>query len=520
MDYKLRDLRFKRFAQSKPTAIALIDANACPWSRGELQSLANQVSHALVAAGLRQGDAVAVVAPNCAEFIAIYFATMQLGLHFVPLNWHLSPAEAAYILADSQAKAVFAHSRYCKFILSALQLEALTSRSLIAIGRPHDSFVTLEQFIDGQSTADIDNPIHGRPMLYTSATTGKPKAVAAPLADAETVIDIGLAYQLRRGVTPENDNVHLCASMLYHVAPLTGVLGSLNMGHKVVLVDRWEPLRFLELIEAHKVTSSFVVPSMFVQLLKLAPEVRAQFDVSSLRSVTHSAAPCPVEIKRQMIAWWGPIIWEMYGATEGGGTSVSSEEWLKYPGTVGRAIAGAQICIFDDQGKELPPGNVGTIYMARATGDTLEYKNDPEKTKAAHLGKYFTVGDLGYLNDDGYLFISDRKIDMIICGGANIYPIEIESQLILHPQVVDCAVFGIPSDAFGEVVHAVVQLSKQSDATAELKHDLLKFLSKHLAAYKLPQSLEFATALPRDPSGKLRKRLLRDSFWKNSGRAI
>jgi long-chain acyl-CoA synthetase len=520
MDYKLRDLRFRHFARSNPNEIALIDTDGHRWSRGELQALANQLSHALLASDLKQGDAVAVIAPNCAEFIAIYFATMQIGLYFVPINWHLSPGEIAYILADSQAKAIFAHARYGKLVLNALRLETLTPEALISVGRQHDSFVALDRFIDTHSTSAIDSPIHGRPLLYTSATTGKPKAVAVPMADAEAVIDVGLAYQLRRGIMPENGNVHLCASMLYHTSPLVGVLGSLNMGHNVVLIDHWEPLGFLELIETHKVTSSFVVPSMFVQLLKLAPETRARFDVSSLRSVTHSAAPCPVEIKRQMIEWWGPIIWEMYGATEGGGTSVSSQEWLKYPGTVGRAIAGAQISIFDNCGNELPPGKVGTIYMTRATGDTLEYKNDPEKTRTAHIGKYFTVGDLGYLNEEGYLFISDRKIDMIICGGANIYPMEIESQLILHPEVADCAVFGIPSDIFGEAVHAVVQLTNETAATAELKHELLQFLSKHLAAYKLPQSLEFATELPRDPSGKLRKCLLRNRFWKDSGRAI
>jgi long-chain acyl-CoA synthetase len=514
MDYKLRDLRFKRFAQSSPTDIALIDANGHNWSRGELQALVNRIARALRDADIKPGDVVAVIAPNSAEFIAIYLAAMEVGAFFVPLNWHLSAVETGYVIQDSQAKAVFVHARYCKFLLSALQSSSFSALPmLVSIGREHESFVEIKEFIKQQPETEVQNPIHGRMMLYTSATTGKPKAVSTPIADAEMVVDIGLAYQLRRGTKPEDGNVHLCASMLYHIGPLISVVGALHLGHKVVLVDQWEPQRLLELIEANKVTSTFMVPSMFVQLLKLPDAVRSKFDLSSLRSITHSAAPCPPEVKRSMIEWWGPIIWEMYGATEGGGTSVNSHEWLQYPGTVGRAIQGAQIKIFDDNGNELPPGEIGTVYMTRFTGDSFQYKGDPEKTRAAHLGNYFTAGDVGYLNSDGYLFICDRKIDLIISGGSNIYPAEIESLLVLHPKVSDCAVFGIPDAAFGEAVHAVVKPVHSADSTRELKQELLRFLSERVSAYKLPRTLEFATDLPRDPAGKLRKRLLRDQYW-------
>jgi long-chain acyl-CoA synthetase len=516
----LRNLRFARFARSNPNAIAIVDPVGKHWSRAELHQLSNRIARSLRRNGLQPGDAIALVAPNSAEYMAIYLAAMQIGLHFVPVNWHLSPSEVGYILNDAQPKAIFSHNRYCKFVGDAMLNYGAPTSLRISIGSSPLDFVALDELIANESSDDLTDTTHGRILLYTSATTGKPKAVSLPLSNADRAIDGFLAFQIRKGIVPEKGNVQLCASMLYHSGPLNAVAAALHLGHIVVLVDRWEAERMLQLIQEYRVTSAFMVPSMFIQFLKLPAATRAQYDVSTLRTVTHSAAPCPVETKRQMIKWWGPIIWELYGATEGSGTSVSAEEWLKYPGTVGRPILGSKIRIVDDSGNDLPPGQVGTIYLTRFTGDRFEYKGDPEKTRAAYRGEFFTAGDVGYLNEEGYLFVSDRKIDMIIIGGSKVYSAEIESVLVLHPKVADCAVFGVPDSINGEAIQAIVQPANGVVGDIALKQELLIYLGKQISAAKLPRYIEFADHLPRDPAGKLRKRLLRDAYWPQTDRRI
>jgi len=321
------------------------------------------------------------------------------------------------------------------------------------------------------------------------------------------------------GLQPFDDNVHICGSPLYHTAVLVFAGGAIHAGHTVVLMDKWAPDDMLRLIDTHRVTNTHMVPTQFVRLLSLPEDVRAKYDVSSLRHMVHAAAPCPPDVKHQMIEWWGPVIDEYYAASEGGGTIVFAEEWLERPGTVGKAWAISEIVILDDDGNELPAGEIGTVYIHMVTGN-FEYFKDKDKTDRSRQGKFFTVGDVGYLDPEGWLFLSDRKTDMIISGGANIYPAEIESVLIMHPKVADVAVFGIPHDDWGEEVKAVVEPIEFGEAGPELEAEILAWSADKLAKYKTPRSIDFVEELPRDPNGKLYKRKLRDPYWEGRERAI
>jgi long-chain acyl-CoA synthetase len=327
------------------------------------------------------------------------------------------------------------------------------------------------------------------------------------------------------GIEPENGNVHICGSPLYHTAVLVWSSSSLHLGHPVVLMDKWGAEEMLQLIDEYQCTTSHMVPTQFHRMLSLPADVRAKYSCASTRTMVHAAAPCPPDVKRRMIEWWGPSIYEYYAATEGGGTIVTPEEWLRYPGTVGRPWTGAEIRIVDDAGQELPQGEQGTIYML--LGDTLnfEYKGDAAKTKKNRLetddGKtFFTVGDIGYLNEDGYLFLCDRKIDMIISGGANIYPAEIENVLLSHPKVGDAAVFGIPNEDWGEEIKAVIEPIDGANGDEALTREILAFCKDKLAKFKTPKSIDYTNEMPRDPNGKLYKRKLRDPYWEGKERAI
>jgi long-chain acyl-CoA synthetase len=510
---------FDHYARLEPDAPALVDPQDRFWSRGELYSQVNRLSRALRAAGLERGDVIALLSPNCAEFLIAALAATRTGLYFLPINWHLAEPEIAHVLDDSRAAALLFHQRCSRGALAALRACTRPPRLRISIGGVPD-IVSLQDFLSSHSGAPPEDTQPGRVLIYTSATTGRPKAIHLPLPRDYEALERAIRFRVSVGIPLGEGQVNLCSSMLYHAAPLEGAMVAMHMGHKVVLVDRWDPEELLRLIERHKVTHGFMVPSMFVRMLKLPPDVRSRYCTSSLRLIVHSAAPCPVEIKRQMIEWWGPILIDSYGAAEGGGTFVTSQEWLRYPGTVGRAIPGSQIKILDDEGRELPPGQVGTIYMTRYSGDRFEYLRDPEKTRSCYRGDFFTAGDVGYLNDEGYLFLCDRKIDMIISGGMNIYPAEIERILVLHRHVADCAVFGVPDEILGEAVRAVVQLMPGCAPGHALAAELLQFMSGRLSPEKIPRRIEFAAELPRDPSGKLFKRKLRDPHWAGRQRAV
>ena len=351
-------------------------------------------------------------------------------------------------------------------------------------------------------------------MNYTSGTTGHPKGVRRALTGADPdEAALGLAgILLLFGILPRDDNVHIVGSPLYHTAVLRFSGAAIHEGHTVVLMDKWTGEGMLQLIERYRVTHSHMVPTQFHRLLALPDDVKHKYDLSSLRHMIHAAAPCPVDTKRAMIEWWGPVIDEYYAASEGGGTIVNTEDWLKKPGTVGKPWPISEIAIFDDDGNRLAANQIGTVYMAMQSGD-FEYHKDKEKTQKNRIGKFFTVGDVGYLDDDGYLFLCDRKTDMIISGGANIYPAEIENVLLSHPSIVDVAVFGIPNDDWGEEVKAVVEPVDGVAGTPELAQEILAWCEGRLAKFKTPKSIDFTDEMPRDPNGKLYKRKLRDPYW-------
>jgi long-chain acyl-CoA synthetase len=516
----MASLGFWNFAQANPSVLALAAPDGKEWTRGELFALQNQIAHGLRAAGLKHGDAVAIAMPNCAEFIAINLACAQSGWYLVPINWHLAAGEIAYILADSEAKAFIAHERVAEVCKAAADEAALPASQRFALGAI-PGFRPFAELTRGQPTSLPAERFAGAVMNYTSGTTGKPKGVRRPLAplDPDTIATLFTGFLSMFGIKPEDGNVHIVGSPLYHTAVLVFGSASLNMGHPMVLMEKWTPEDCLRLIDKYRVTTTHMVPTQFHRMLALPPDVRAKYDCSSTRTMVHAAAPCPPDVKRRMLDWWGDSIYEYYAATEGGGTLVTPQEWRKHPGTVGKPWPGAEIKIFDDEANELPTGQQGTVYMRLGQAD-FEYHKDKEKTRKNRIGNYFTVGDVGYLNEDGYLFLCDRKIDMIISGGANIYPAEIENVLLSHPKVGDVAVFGIPNEDWGEEVKAVIEPAAGVTPGPALTAEILAFCADKLAKFKTPKTIDFLPELPRDPNGKLYKRKLRDPYWANRERAI
>jgi long-chain acyl-CoA synthetase len=516
----MTDLGFWRLAQADPDRIALVDPDGQPHTAGDLLGAANGLVHALRAAGLERGDTVATVLPNGVEMVETWLAAMQAGWYLTPINHHLVEAEIAYILRDSDAKALIAHERFAAEAGPAADDVGLPAAGRIAVGAV-EGFRDWDGLLAEQPATTPEGRTAGAPMHYTSGTTGKPKGVKRGLVDMDPD-ELGALYSMFLmlfGVQPGEGNVHITGSPLYHTAVLLWTGNSLHMGHQVVLMDKWTPESMLELIERHGVTTSHMVPTQFHRLLALPDDVRARYDVSSLRCMVHAAAPCPPEIKRRMIEWWGDAVMEYYAATEGGGSIVTAKEWLARPGTVGKAWAGSELRILDDEGNQLPPGEIGTVYMALAQAN-FEYKGDPEKTAANRRDGFFTVGDVGYLDGAGYLFLCDRKSDMIISGGVNIYPAEIEGVLLTHPKVGDAAVFGIPHPDWGEEIKAVIEPAPGVGPDEDLRDDLFSFCHGRLAKFKTPKSIDFIAEMPRDPNGKLYKRKLRDPYWEGKERAI
>lgn len=515
----MNDLGFWKIAAADPDRPAVVDAEEKPATFAELCAASNQVAHGLRAQGLTRGDAIAVVLPNEPAFLELYLAATQIGLYITPVNFHLTGPEIAYILGDAEVKVFVAGERYAAAAVAAAAEAGLAPEACFGVGKV-GGFRAYGDLKSGQSADPPAERSAGQTMLYTSGTTGRPKGVRRPLPDADPDTAAALSSMLASLFEVEaGTGVHLAAGPLYHAAPLAFGTGALHMGQGVVLMDKWSPERTLELIEKYRVTTSHMVPTMFHRLLALPDEVKARYDTSSLRNVIHAAAPCPVDVKRKMIEWWGPVIYEYYAATEGGGTYVTSIEWLERPGTVGRAFPGATIKILDDEGNECPPGMSGTVYMGSAIG-SFEYYKDPDKTANARRGDLFTVGDVGYLDADGWLFLNDRKADMIISGGVNIYPTEVEAVLLTHPQVGDAAVLGVPNEEWGEEVKAVVEPAEGVTPSDELAEELLAHCRSRLAGYKVPRSLDFRDELPRYPTGKLYKRLLRDEYWQGHERKI
>jgi long-chain acyl-CoA synthetase len=508
------ELGFWNIAAAHPDRVALVDPDHVEHTNAELLASCNQVVHGLRALGFQEGDVLSILMPNCAEFLEVLLAIQQAGFYIVPINYHLVGPEMAYIINDSGSKAFIAHASFADEAKRAAAEIGLPAEARFSIGEI-EGFRPYAELKAGQPTTLPEGRKTGTLMNYTSGTTGKPKGVKRPLPDMDpdTMAELGTFLHMLFGIENFADNVHLTVAPLYHTAVGQFTQNALHAGHKVVLMDRWTPEGTLERIQRYKVTTSHMVPTMFHRMLQLPEEQRASYDVSSLRTMIHSAAPCPVPTKQKMLEWWGPVVWEYYAATEGGGTTASPQDWLKKPGTVGNAWPNSEVIVLDDDGNELPPGQIGTVWMKM--GDrTFEYHGDPEKTKKSWNDRgFFTVGDAGEMDEDGFLFLRDRKIDMIIAGGVNIYPAEIESVLLQHPKVGDAAVFGIPHPDLGEEIKAVVQPVEGVEAGPELLAELVAYCAENIAKYKNPRTIDFLDQLPRDPNGKLYKRKLRDPYW-------
>jgi long-chain acyl-CoA synthetase len=477
-----------------------------------LDEQSNRIAQLFRSLGLKAGDHIAFVLENNARFFEICWGAQRSGLVYTALSSRLTAAEIDYIVGDCGAK-LFVTSRYL----------ADKAAELAPLMKPVPHRYMIDGLIAGYQSWEaavarcpatpIADQTAGHDMLYSSGTTGRPKGVLPVQAPQPIDYDNPLLAITRKLYGMGEDTVYLSPAPLYHAAPLRFNMSVMRLGGTSVIMEHFDAEEFLKLLERYKVTHSQLVPTMFVRFLKLPDEVRLKYDVSSLRCAIHAAAPCPIPTKEKMIAWWGPIVWEYYGGTEGNGLTIcNSAEWMAHKGTVGRAIVGTlKIC--DEDGNELPAGEPGTVYFA--DGRPFQYHNDPKKTAESRNAKgWTTLGDVGYVDSDGFLHLTDRKAFMIISGGVNIYPQEAENLLITHAKVMDCAVFGVPNPDFGEEVKAVVQPRDMADAGAALAEELLAFCRLHLSAIKCPRSIDFEAELPRHPTGKLYKRLLRDRYWK------
>jgi acyl-CoA synthetase (AMP-forming)/AMP-acid ligase II len=452
---------------------------------------------------------------NNAHYLEVCWAAQRSGLVYTALNWHFNAEEAAYIIDDCDAQAIVV-SEGTRALAEQLvdMMPRVTIR--LAVAGHIEGYVDYEDAIAAFPAVPLDEELEGTPMLYSSGTTGRPKGIEyhverAPIGTApERISSMTLVFKF------SESSVYLSPAPLYHSAPLFYCMSSLRLGATVVVMEQFDPLLALEYIERYRITHSQWVPTMFVRMWKLTDEERARYDLSSHEVAIHAAAPCPVDVKRRMIEWWGPIIMEYYSATEGAGaTIIMSDEWLAHAGSVGRSMLGPIHIVDETTDEPLPAGEIGVVWFEPLPDRRgFEYHKDAAKTRDSmnELG-WSTVGDMGYLDDEGYLYLTDRKTFMIVSGGVNIYPQEAENVLVDHPKVLDVAVFGVPNEEMGEEVKAVVQPLAWADAGPDLERELLEYCRAHLAHYKCPRTVDFDPNLPRQPTGKLYKRLLRDRYW-------
>jgi long-chain acyl-CoA synthetase len=479
------------------------------------EAAANRAAHLLRDTGMRRGDHMAIFMDNDPRMLMCEGGAERTGLYYTCVNSYLSSEEVAYIINDSEARIVMTSAAKAE-VASALPALCPNVERWLMVGSDGDPGATFESWEEAIAPYPAD-PISdeqlGIPMLYSSGTTGRPKGIFRRLPDigpsenTALLAGLGALWRYREGM------VYLSPAPLYHSAPQASVALALRVGATSVVMEHFDPAQFVDLVGRYRVTHSQVVPTMFSRLLKLPTQVREAADVSSLEVVIHAAAPCPVPVKEQMIDWLGPIIIEYYAATEGNGcTFCNSKDWLAHKGTVGRAVVG-EVLILDDAGQPCPTGTAGTVWFRGSTN--FEYFNDPAKTAESRTpdGSSSTVGDVGYLDGDGYLYLTDRKTHMIISGGINIYPQETENLLVAHPKVMDAAVIGVPDEDLGEVVKAVIQPVPGAEPGDDLERELISYCREHLAHFKCPRSIDFQDELPRLPTGKLYKRLLRDRYW-------
>jgi long-chain acyl-CoA synthetase len=477
----------------------------------QLDEGSNRLAQLLRRLGLGVGDRIALMLENHPRYFEICWAAQRAGIVYTAISSRLTAGEAAYIVGDCGAR-IFITSKALAGQAAELLAQMPRVHTRLMLDGVIDGYQAYEAAVAGRPAERIADESAGGDMLYSSGTTGRPKGVFVPPESTDIAYVNSLLKVCIGPFMMGPDTVYLSPGPLYHAAPLRFAMAVMRLGGTVVVMEHFDAAEFLRLVPLHRITHTQVVPTMFVRLLKLPDAQRLAHDLSSLRIAIHAAAPCPVPVKQQMIDWWGPIVWEYYAGTEGMGmTLVNSTEWLAHKGTVGRAVVGV-LHICDDDGNELPPGENGGVYFS--DGKVFEYHNDPQKTAAGRNAKgWTTLGDIGTMDAEGYLYLTDRKAHMIISGGVNIYPQEAENLLVTHPKVLDVAVFGVPNEEFGEEVKAVVQPRDMAQAGQALEQELIAFCREHLSAIKCPRSIDFQAELPRHPTGKLYKRLLRDRYW-------
>jgi acyl-CoA synthetase (AMP-forming)/AMP-acid ligase II len=482
-------------------------------SYAELEDAANRLARVFHDAGIKPGDHIAFCMENRLEYLPIMWGAHYAGLYYTAISSRLTTEELGYILKDSGSRA-FVTSPYMSDSIVDLDevLEKLEIR--LSVGGDLPGFERYEDAIAGASKEPLPDRLEAAPMLYSSGTTGRPKGIKPALAGVPLGRGDGLTEFVEDVYGGSNESVYLSPAPLYHGGPLRFCIEFQRLGATIVVLQKFDAEGCLAAIEKYKVTHSQFVPTMFVRMLKLDVGIRSRYDLTSLVFATHAAAPCPIAVKEQMMEWWGPIIHEYYSGTEGNGFCYASpQDWLSHKGTVGKTITG-ELHIVDDDGAEVPVGVEGGVYFGGGLRD-FEYHNDPEKTRAGRLDNgWSTLGDIGRVDDDGFLYLTDRKANMIISGGVNIYPQETENVLTMHPKVHDVAVFGVPNKDFGEEVKAVVQPTNPTEVGESLERELIAYCREHLADLKCPRSVDFREELPRHPTGKLYKRLLKDEYWK------
>ena len=499
-------------AARRPDALAYcMSASSERVTFAELEARANQGAHLLRATGIGVGDHIAILMENRREFLEICFAADRAGVYYTTISTHLTPSEVAYIVRDCGARTVIGSDRFAD-VMQTLRSRFGATCDFYMLGAEPDGIPSWQEALANQPESPIDDEVQGLDMLYSSGTTGRPKGIKWPLTGEKPGGRTMLIDLLASLFGYDADTRYLCPAPLYHAAPLRHTMVTIKMGGSAYIMDRFDPLAALSIIEAERITHSQWVPTMFVRLLKLPQAERERFDLSSMQVAIHAAAPCPVKVKHQMIEWWGPIIAEYYAGTENNGfTFITTSEWLQHEGSVGRAKLGV-LHICDETGAELPIGEVGEVYFE--SGHQFTYHNDPQKTaNATNAAGWTTLGDIGRLDGEGYLYLTDRKSFVIISGGVNIYPQETENVLLSHPSVLDAAVIGVPNEEFGEEVKAVVQLVAGETGSRELETALIAFCRDELSALKCPKSIDFRETLPRSATGKLYKRKLREEYW-------
>lgn len=505
-------------AAAQPGRIALW-SKAGSMTFGELNRQSNQLVRRLREAGVGDGDAVALTCGNRMEFAVVTFAAYRAGLRLTPINWHLGADDIHYIIDNCEAKALFLDSGIAGVAHRCAGLPQL--RLKVAIGNPLDGYTAWQDILSGVDDSDIADPVRGTTMMYTSGTTGRPKGVLRSQPDPTRAAQMQLMLTQVFHFDPDSGHDRtLATGPFYHAGPFGLCLTTpLTAGIGSVIMDKWDAERMLALIEQYRITHTFCVPTMFTRLLRLPDEIRRRYDTSSLRFIIHGAAPCSVDTKRAMLDWLGPIIWEMFAGTEGPGTVVGPQEWLAKPGTVGKPAPG-QVRILDDAGNECLPGHAGRIFMVNPPGSPFKYFKDPDKTQASQRDGYFTAGDIGYLDTDGYLFPTGRSAEVIIAGGVNLYPQEIDDVLARHPAVADVACVGVPNADLGEEVKAIITLHPGQQGDDAQRRSLMDYCAEHLSKQKWPRSIDFVDGLPRSEAGKILRGKLRAEFWKDRDRQI